>query len=56
MQIGLKAFKDNAIDIGSIFPSVQAYMDAMFVRQSFVDALYPEETVVWGWSSARQPK
>jgi glutathione S-transferase len=56
MQTGLKAFKDSAIDIGSTFPSVQAYMNAMFARQSFVDALYPEETVLWGWSSARQPK
>jgi glutathione S-transferase len=56
MQTGLKAFKDNAIDVGSRFPSTRAYMDAVFARQSFVDGLYPEETVVWGWSSARQSK
>lgn len=56
MSTGLKAFKDNAIDVGASFPAVQAYMDTMFAQKSFVDSLYPEETVVWGWSNARQPK
>lgn len=56
MQTGLKVFKDNAIDIATDFPAVQAYLDTMFQRPSFVETLYPEETVVWGWSNARQPK
>jgi glutathione S-transferase len=56
MQTGLKAFKDNAVDVASSFPATQSYMDAVFARQSFVEGLYPEETVVWGWSNARQPK
>ena len=56
MQTGLKAFKDNAIDVGTTFPAVQTYMNILFERQSFVDALYPEETVLWGWSNARQAK
>lgn len=53
LSVGLKNFKDNAIDIGTAFPKVKAYMDAVFDRDSFKEALYPEETVVWGWSNAR---
>lgn len=53
LSIGLKAFKDGAIDIKTQFPGVQAYMDHVFATSSFVDASYPEETVVWGWSNAR---
>ena len=53
MRTGLKAFKVNAIDIGASYPAVQAYMETMFQQRSFVDALYPEETVIWGWNNAR---
>jgi glutathione S-transferase len=53
MSVGLNAFKENAIDVETSFPNVKAYMDAVFDRDSFKDALYPEETVIWGWSSAR---
>ena len=53
LSVGLKAFKENAVDIESSFPKVKTYMDAVFSRDSFKDALYPEETVVWGWSNAR---
>ena len=53
MSIGLKAFKESAIDIDTSFPKVKAYMDVIFDRQSFKDSIYPEETVVWGWTNAR---
>eukprot|EP00540_Astrosyne_radiata_P004296 CAMPEP_0116834720 /NCGR_PEP_ID=MMETSP0418-20121206/7143_1 /TAXON_ID=1158023 /ORGANISM="Astrosyne radiata, Strain 13vi08-1A" /LENGTH=281 /DNA_ID=CAMNT_0004464301 /DNA_START=78 /DNA_END=923 /DNA_ORIENTATION=+ len=53
MKIGLKAFKDNAIDVATQFPAVHLYMESVFSRKSFVDSLYPEETVVWGWTNAR---
>ena len=55
MSVGLNAFKDNAIDLENQFPAVKKYMDAVFDRDSFKNALYPEETVVWGWSNARSP-
>ena len=55
MRTGLTLWKNNAIDMGSAFPAVQAYMDVVFARQSFVDTVYPEEIVEWGWSNARQP-
>merc|ERR1712038_622673 len=42
MSVGLKAFKDSAIDIEQSFPKVKAYMDAIFDRDSFKDASYPE--------------
>lgn len=54
MSTGLKAFKDNAINVERSYPALQAYMDTMFAQKSFVDALYPEETIVWGWNNARQ--
>lgn len=53
MSIGLKAFKEDAIDFESSFPKVKAYMDTIFDRDSFKDASYSEETVIWGWSNAR---
>ena len=53
MSIGLKSFKDDAIDVETSFPKVKSYMDTVFDRDSFKDASYPEETVVWGWTNAR---
>lgn len=53
MATGLKAFKDNAINMDEQFPLVKKYMDAVFARQSFQDSIYPEETIEWGWSNAR---
>ncbi len=53
LSVGLKEFKENAVDLAASFPKVKAYMDAVFERDSFKNALYPEETVIWGWSNAR---
>jgi len=54
MKCGLEAFKDNAINVPEQFPAVQAYMDAMFARESFQKTIYPKETVAWGWGNARK--
>jgi len=56
MKVGLTHFKQTVpepIDLESEFPALTTYMNTMFVRDSFQDSLYPEETVVWGWSNAR---
>lgn len=54
METGLAAFKQNAIDVAAQFPAVRTYMDAVFARESFKKAIYPKETVEWGWSNARK--
>jgi glutathione S-transferase len=54
LKTGIKAFKNNAIDLQQQFPKVSNYMDKVFARQSFTDALYPEDVVVWGWGNARK--
>jgi len=53
MTVGLKMFKDNALDVAKDFPTVQKYIDTMFARESFAKSTYPEETVAWGWGNAR---
>jgi glutathione S-transferase len=54
MATGLKAFKDNAIDLKNQFPHVKKYSDAVFERKSFQDSIYTEDAIVWGWSNARK--
>jgi glutathione dehydrogenase/transferase len=53
MQVGLEGFKNKSIDVGQQFPSVMAYMDAVFAQPSFEKSLYPKETLLWGWGNAR---
>jgi glutathione S-transferase len=53
MVTGLKAFKDGAIDLENQFPLLQKYINSVFGRTSFQDSIYPEETIVWGWSNER---
>lgn len=53
MQVGLEAFKNNAIDVPKQFPAVQDYMNAVFGCSSFEKTTYPKETVTWGWGNAR---
>lgn len=52
MVTGAKAFK-SIDDICKDYPHVQRYIDTVFARKSFMETLYPEETVVWGWGNAR---
>jgi len=55
METGLEAFKggEGAVDVAGKFPAVKKYMESVFARPSFAEALYPKETVIWGWSNAR---
>jgi len=53
MQTGIASFKNGAINVKEQFPAVQAYIDAVFARESFQKTLYPKETVEWGWGNAR---
>ena len=54
MKTGVAAFKNNAIDFQGDFPSLSAYMDAVFDRPSFQKTVYPVEVVTWGWGNARK--
>lgn len=54
MKTGVKEFKAGAIDIEAQFPKVAKYMEIVFARKSFVDSIYPEDVIVWGWGNARQ--
>lgn len=53
MKTGIQAFKNGSIDVEVKFPNVNRYMDKVFGRSSFIDALYPEDAIVWGWGNAR---
>ena len=54
LTIGLKAFKNNSIHLETSFPHIHKYMQNVFQRQSFLDTIYTEETVVSGWEKARK--
>jgi len=54
MQVGLEAFKGNAVDVSNQFPVVQDYMNVLFDCESFKKTVYPKETVTWGWGNARK--
>lgn len=54
MKTGLKVYKGNALDLEVQFPKVSNYMETVFARQSFVNSMYPEDVIVWGWGNARQ--
>lgn len=54
LMVGIGAFKENAIDMEASFPHLYRYYQAVYERPSFQEAIYPEETVVWGWTNARQ--
>lgn len=53
MTVGMKHFKKNEDTVLGQYPSLKKYIDMMFDRDSFKEALYGEEVVVWGWSNAR---
>jgi len=53
LMIGLKAFKEDAIDLEDSFPLVHGYYKAVLERPSFQETIVDEETVVWGWTNAR---
>jgi len=54
MKTGIKEFKDGAINLELQFPETTRYMNTLFSRKSFMDAIYPEEVIVRGWGNARE--
>mmetsp|Transcript_4297 Transcript_4297/g.4735 ORF Transcript_4297/g.4735 Transcript_4297/m.4735 type:complete len:281 (+) Transcript_4297:128-970(+) len=54
MKTGVKEFKDGAIDLEAQFPETTRYMNTIFSRKSFIDAIYSEDVIVWGWGNARE--
>jgi len=56
LVVGLQAFKNNAIDISTdttTYPKVHDYISAINKRPSFQKTLYPDDTIIWGWTNAR---
>jgi glutathione S-transferase len=53
MKTGVKEFKSGSINFDEQFPKVAKYMEGVFARKSFVDSIYPEEVIIWGWGNAR---
>jgi glutathione dehydrogenase/transferase len=51
MKIACEEFKKHSTF--TIPSTIQTYMDHMFQRESFQKTLYPKETVIWGWTNAR---
>ena len=47
-----KVHEKLVMDAGTL-PALKSYMDTMFAHEAFKAALYPKETVIWGWSAAR---
>jgi glutathione S-transferase len=53
LMVGVEHFKKNAIDLHAQYPNIDKYFDAVSQRDSFQQSLYPKETIIWGWSQAR---
>lgn len=49
----IEGFKAGQPNVAGEFPSVQAYFDRCTARRSFKTTVYPKETILWGWGSAR---
>lgn len=56
MKVALREFKsgvESAINLDDDFPALRKYTEEVFRRPSFEESLYPEDTIIWGWSNAR---
>ena len=54
MDITLAEFHPKVHEKVVKMKALKAYMDAMFAEEAFKTSTYPKETVLWGWSAARQ--
>ena len=55
LKVGIDTFKEHGKpDLESEFPTVHAYLSRSMTRESFVNTMYPPETIEWGWINARQ--
>jgi hypothetical protein len=41
------------VQVPSQLTALTAYADAMLAHSAFTATVYPEETVIWGWTNAR---
>ena len=41
------------VQVPSQLTALAAYTDAMLAHSAFTQTMYPEETVIWGWTNAR---
>ncbi|KAL3933585.1 MAG: hypothetical protein SGBAC_010326 [Bacillariaceae sp.] len=53
LKIASGEFKKGGNAILEEYPNLQSYYETCTARPSFQETLYPEETIVWGWSQAR---
>lgn len=53
LKIASAEFKKGGNAILEEYPNLQSYYESCSARPSFQETLYPEETIVWGWSQAR---
>jgi len=55
LKVTLMAFNPElAMRLPSELWYLDAYMTRMFAHRAFTETKYPEETVIWGWESARK--
>jgi len=54
LSVGLKEFKPNAgMDLATQYPKIHGYFETVSQRESFQKSMYPQETILWGWTQAR---
>ena len=53
LNVACQEFKGGIPDLKEDYPQLQAYFERSKSRPSFQATLYPEETIIWGWSSAQ---
>ena len=54
MDVATKEFfPDTHAKIKKDYPLVNRYMEVMFNLPEFKATVYPPETVIWGWTNAR---
>ncbi|CAJ1962623.1 unnamed protein product [Cylindrotheca closterium] len=53
LYVASQEFKGDIPNWKEDYPSLQTYYESCTSRPSFQATLYPEETIIWGWSQAR---
>mmetsp|Transcript_21022 Transcript_21022/g.51668 ORF Transcript_21022/g.51668 Transcript_21022/m.51668 type:complete len:299 (+) Transcript_21022:92-988(+) len=53
LNVASQEFKSGIPNWKEDYPNLQTYYESCTSRPSFQATLYPEETIIWGWSQAR---
>jgi len=53
LDVASNEFKSGIPNWKEDYPSARTYYESCTSRPSFQETLYPEETIIWGWSQAR---